>query len=393
MPLTQPSSKQSRIIWVALTGLAVAVIVALVVLAVWSLGKVLNLLSPVLWPLAIAAVIACLLSPLVDFFEHKRMRRGRATVLVFAMVLAVIGGVFAIVVPKVVTETQDLTAQIPQYADRLQTQVTEFMAEPTEYLRRLFHKSEGPAPGPAPAAKQAAMNRATDWIKENLPKISSWLLQHLMKVFSGLGLMAGLILVPIYAFYFLLEKRTIQSRWRDYLPLKESHARDELAFVLDSISGYLIAFFRGQVLVAISDGILYTVGFLIIGVNYAFLFGLLAMVLTMIPFVGAIGICAAALTLAVVQFSDWTHPLLVFALFAVVQSLESMYISPKIMGDRVGLHPLVIIVAVMVGMTLLGSVLGGILAIPLAAVLRVVLFRYVWTEHRVAQTQTQTAQA
>jgi len=98
----------------------------------------------------------------------------------------------------------------------------------------------------------------------------------------------------------------------------------------------------------------------------------------MIPFLGAIVICLTALMLAFVQFGDGSHPLLVLCVFAVVQTLEGLFISPKIMGDRVGLHPLVIIIAVMTGTTLLGGILGGILAIPLAAALRVIMFRYVW---------------
>ena len=81
------------------------------------------------------------------------------------------------------------------------------------------------------------------------------------------------------------------------------------------------------------------------------------------------------------QFGDWLHPVEVLCLFVLVQSLESFLYSPRIMGNRVGLHPLMVIVALMVGMTLLGGILGGILAIPLAAALRVLLFRYVWKKN------------
>ncbi|HYG36281.1 MAG TPA: AI-2E family transporter, partial [Clostridia bacterium] len=102
------------------------------------------------------------------------------------------------------------------------------------------------------------------------------------------------------------------------------------------------------------------------------------------PFLGAIVTCVAALVIAVVQFGDWLHPLLVLAVFGCVQALEGLVISPKIMGDRVGLHPVTIIIAVMAGTTLLGGLLGGILAIPLTAALRVVMFRYVW-KRRTAQ--------
>ncbi len=104
----------------------------------------------------------------------------------------------------------------------------------------------------------------------------------------------------------------------------------------------------------------------------------MAVFLTMIPFLGAIVTCCTALVIALVQFGDWLHPLLVLAVFGLVQALEGLVISPRIMGGRVGLHPVTIIIAVMVGTTLLGGLLGGILAIPLTAALRVVMFRYVW---------------
>jgi predicted PurR-regulated permease PerM len=108
------------------------------------------------------------------------------------------------------------------------------------------------------------------------------------------------------------------------------------------------------------------------------LIGAMAIALTMIPFLGAIFTCLTALVIAFVQFGDWRHPLLVLLVFGIVQALEGLVISPKIMGDRVGLHPVTIIIAVMVGTTLLGGILGGILAIPLTAALRVVMFRYIW---------------
>jgi len=162
------------------------------------------------------------------------------------------------------------------------------------------------------------------------------------------------------------------------MPARNAELKEEMVFVLDSISQYMVAFFRGQVLVAICDSVLYTIGFVSAGLSYAVLLGFAAVLLSMIPFLGAIVLYVAAMTLALVQFGDWLHPLIITGVFAVVQTMESLVISPKIIGDRVGLHPLVIIIAVMTGTTLLGGILGGILAIPLAAALRVILFRYVW---------------
>jgi predicted PurR-regulated permease PerM len=375
--MTSPTEQQSRIIWFALTGLAVAAVVALLAAAVWGLGRILDLLSPVLWPLAIAAVVACLLSPVVDLFERQKLPRAKAILLVFVFAFAVVLGVLANVIPLVVKEAEQLAAKVPEYSDRLQSRVQQFLARPPDFLRRFLPPppADAGAPGSPPNPALAA---ATDWLTGSLPEMGTWLLKRIAKVASGFGLLAGLALIPVYAFYFLLEQRGIERRWREYLPLRDSSAKEELVFVLEAISQYLVAFFRGQLLVALCDSMLYTTGFLIVGLPYAFLLGFVAVLLTMIPFLGAIVICVTALTLALVQFGDWQHPLMVLGVFAVVQSLDSLVISPKIMGNRVGLHPLVIIIAVMTGTTLLGGLLGGILAIPLAAALRVILFRYVW---------------
>ena len=352
---------------------------------VWGLGKILDLLSPVLWPLAIAAVVACLLSPVVDFFEKRKISRVKSVLLVFVIAFMVVVGVLASVIPQVVEETEQLIAEVPKYCQSLQQHVKDFLAHPPEMLR---HFLPPPPAEPNPdgktdngPAQTPALASVTDWLTGSLPEMGTWLLQRVAKVASGFGLLAGLALIPIYAFHFLSEKRRIETSIlrKEYLPMRKSSAKDEFVFVLESIGQYLVAFFRGQLLVAICNAVLYTIGFLIAGgLNYAYLIGFMAVFLTMIPFLGSIVVCITALMLAFVQYGDWQHPALVLAVFAVVQLLESLVIGPRIMGNRVGLPPLVIIIAVMTGTTLLGGILGGMLAIPLAAALRVILARYAW---------------
>jgi len=383
MSLPSPSEKQVRVLWFALTGLAVAAVIGLIAGAVWGLGRILDLLSPVLWPLAVAAVVACLLSPVVDFFEQRRIPRARAILLVFVLAFTVVLGVVASVIPQVILETKLLASRVPEYSHRLQGRVDGLIAHPPAWVQRFLPPTEtGADAGVSPGGMSDSpdLTAATQWVTGSLPKLGTWLLGQLLVVLSGFGLLAGLALIPVYAFYFLLEKERIQAHWREYLPFQDVRAREETVFVIESINQYLVAFFRGQVLVAMCDAALYTVGFLSIGLNYAFLLGFAAVFLTMIPFLGAIVIFVTALTLSFVQYQDGMHPLLVLAVFGVVQALEGLVISPKIMGERVGLHPLAIIVAVMTGTTLLGGLLGGILAIPLAAALRVIMFRYVWKQ-------------
>ncbi len=407
MNLPPPTKKQAHLIWLAITGLALATIVALIVVLVWGLGKVLNVFAPVIWPLAVAAVLACLLDPVVEFLVRKKAPRLRAIIVVFFLALVIVVGLFASVVPQLVIQARDLAAKSSEFTTKLPARSGELAERPPKWLPkqlvpvlRAFSESANttvtnrvtqtnalvlagtnapPAlPLPPVLGEPSGFQSVADFAARLLPKFGGWLSQVLGFVGSVFGIIAGLALVPIYAFYLLLEKHGIVTRWRDYLPVQDSKLKDEMAFIINSINEYLVAFFRGQVLVAICDGILYTIGFVLIGLPYALLIGVMATFLTIIPFLGAITTCVSALIIAVVAFGDWQHPALVLAVFAVVQSLEGTVIQPKIMGDRVGLHPMTIIIALMAGTTLLGGILGGLLAIPLAAVLRVLMARYVW---------------
>ena len=422
MNIPPPTEKQARIIWIAVTGFALATIVALIVALVWGLGQVLNVLSPVVWPIAVAAVLAYLLDPVVDFFERRRVPRTRAIVLVFVIALFLVLAVFSSVVPRLVVETKQLVSNVPTFIGKIETRVDRWIEEPPAPLRSVMEKLgiqwpqtasptntastneivemtvstntpvDPPQPAPATVASgpldkldAQTVQTASEWVTAAVKAVGGWLAQQLSRLAGLFGIIAGLALIPIYLFYLLLEKRAITDNWTVYLPVTDSRFKEELVFVLRSINDYLIAFFRGQVLVAICDGVLYGIGFAIIGLPYAFVIGALAMVLTIIPFLGAIVTCAGALLIALVTYGDWQHPLLVIAVFAVVQGIEGYILQPKIIGDRVGLHPMVIIVAIMTGTTLLGGVLGGLLAIPLAAVLRVVMTRYVWKKKEVVR--------
>ncbi len=416
MSIPPPSPKQARIIWLAITGLALATLVALIVGLVWGLGRVVQILSPVLWPLAVAGVLAYLLDPVVDWLETKGLPRTRAILCVFALATVIIGGIFASVIPQIVMQTREFAARVPDYTQRLEQQIERWVENPPPLLQK-YLKSRGdhqPSAPPstdgdtnaveiamtnppaisepptnnnsgtnAPPLLGGALDKQTIQSATSLlPQAGKWLLGGVSRVAGWFGVLAGLALIPIYTFYLLLEKKGISSSWTKYLPLSDSKLKDEAVFIIKSINEYLIAFFRGQVLVAICDAILYTIGFLIIGLPYAVLLGFAAVFLTLIPFLGAIALCLMALIIALVQYGDWLHPIYVLAVFGVVQALEGFVISPKIMGDRVGLHPLTIIIAVMAGTTLLGGLLGGILAIPLTAVLRVLMGRYIWKRRR-----------
>ena len=395
-----PSENQLRIIWFALAALAVAALVALGAGLIWSVGKVLNLLSPVLWPLAIAAVLAYLLDPAVNWLERRKIPRTWGIILVFVVAISIVAGVLASVIPQMVSETNKLVKKIPTYSTEMQQHVNDWIdraekvaaVPPTTIsptTNSLVQTDAVPQSNPKTTSSgltnsqlnNKIVSSATNWFGVLCSKVGSWLLQQLAKATALLDVLVTLVLIPVYSFYFLREKKWITAHWTHYLPIRDSRAKDEVVFIIDSINQYMIAFFRGQVVVAICSGVLYTIGFLALGLDYAFLLGFLCLLLTIIPFLGPMISFVIAITLTAMQFADWFHPLMILVIFTVVVSLENFFYSPHIMGHRVGLHPLVIIVAVMIGVTLLGGILGGVLAIPLAAALRVILFRYLWKKN------------
>jgi len=412
MNLPPPTERQARILWFALTGLAMAVLAGLAGGVIWVLGRVLTLFSHVLWPLAVAGILACLLNPVVGFLERRTRSRPRAILSVFCLAILLVASLGVALLPQLITEGQDLAARIPSYASRLEARATEWWKHPPAYVAQIHnllssrsgHLPEpepggtnpatglhpapppGPTPAPAPGAPvgQEQYRAAAGWVARALPDAGAWLLEQLKRVASWFGVLAGIGLIPVYTFYFLLEQKGIAARWTDYLPVKDSAFKEELVFVISSVNNHLVAFFRGQVLVALCNGTVYAIGFLLVGLPYAALIGVAAMILTIIPYLGSLVVVATSLLIAVVQFGDWLHPLLVLGVFATVQTLESLVLAPRIIGKSVGLHPLAIIVAVLAGTTLLGGVLGGLLAIPLTAALRVLMFRYFWQKHAIA---------
>ena len=156
MNFPPPSTKQARIIWLALTGLALATLAALIVGLVWGLGQIVQILSPVLWPLAVAGVLAYLLDPVVDWLEKKGRSRAKAILFVFVIAFLLIAGIFGSVIPQIVLQTRELAQRVPDYTARLEERVQKWIENPPPLLQR-FLRTEKDQP---PAAPQVVTNEA-----------------------------------------------------------------------------------------------------------------------------------------------------------------------------------------------------------------------------------------
>ena len=268
-----------------------------------------------------------------------------------------------------------------------------------------------PAGAKSPGANGQAANTNESWVRaklnawvaENGEEIAARVTGGLSRSFQGIvglfGYLVGFMLVPLYLYYFLKESAAIQKNWSDYIPLKASSFKAELVDCLTEVNGYLIAFFRGQMLVSMIDGLLVGICLAIIGLPYAMLIGVFVALLGLIPYVGNILCLLAAAGVSIAHFGQtdaggelvhtlwgikqvWAYPLIVAGIFTVVQQVNSLVTAPRIVGDAVGLHPLTVIFSVLFWSLLIGGLLGALLAVPLTASVKVVLRRYVW-ERRV----------
>ncbi|MGB0776166.1 MAG: AI-2E family transporter, partial [Akkermansiaceae bacterium] len=220
-------------------------------------------------------------------------------------------------------------------------------------------------------------------------KVGDWLQGGTTKLLGFFGLLLGFAMSPIYLYYFLKESSGIKAHWHEYVPLKASHFKTEVIETLQEINGYLISFFRGQVLVAFIDGLLVGIALWIFGLPYGLIIGLFMAVLGVIPYIGNILCLIPACIIAYVHFgfpdnqnfigdNPWFYVGAVVAIFFIVQQINSLITAPKIVGDSVGLHPMTVIFSMLFWSLLLGGFIGALLAVPLTAAVKVLVRRYVW---------------
>jgi predicted PurR-regulated permease PerM len=420
--------------WAALTALFLVFLFGVVGWVIWLVANAISFLQPILIPVAIAAILAYLLDPVVTRVARRGLGRTKAIALLFAVAILAIGGLLAWLVPVVSMQSAGVARELPEYTRRARDVAVDLIYKydrtfgmpgatkgkptaTTSFVDWLLGTPTRPTPSPKPVATpapapspdasaaqsqvsappaskltSAERQRIQEWVQKQLPNLQNqvpnlsdklWrLLQKSIGGFLGAtGFLLSLILVPIYLFFLLKEGPNITRRWKEYLPLRDSALKEEVADVLGQINSYIIAYFRGQLLVCLVDGFLIgTTLFIYPGLNFAPLIGCLVVVLTMIPYIGIILCWIPAVLIAAFQWGDWMHPLIVTIIFIVVQNLEGLFYAPRIVGNSVGLHPMTVIVSIFVWGLLIGGLLGPILAVPLTATIKVLLARYVWGE-------------
>lgn len=326
-------------------------------------GWVLYLLAPILTPFVAAALLAYLGDPLVDRLETLKIRRTPAVVVVFVLIFVLMISLVALVGPLVKTQVEILAKQVPNYVRWLESQ---FLPKILEFLGV---EADDTKLGLAP------------FLAEHWQTASGYAGDALATVSRGGGLIvAGIInlfLIPVVTFYLLRDWDDIIQRCAALVP---DQRQDKVFTLFRESDEVLGAFLRGQLLVMIGLATIYTAGLALVGLDNALAIGVVAGLVSFVPYLGLfVGIVLAGLA-AIVQTGSLLTVALVVVVFVIGQMVEGMFLTPRLVGDRIGLHPVLVIFAVMAGGQLFGF-FGILLALPVAAVVSVAV-RFAYRHYR-----------
>ncbi len=353
------SPSQRRVIGFALTLLGLLGTAALFIVGFVALGRLASFFSGVLWPLACAGVLALILRPVVEIAEHKlQIRRLAAVIVLYGLFIILVGGILVLLVPPVIDQILDFIAYAPTLWENARAYAARVYPE---LIAMIQHQLNNPA-----------IRKIVDGLSAEMNTLASHALPSLKA--AGVGLLgvfafaAHLAIVPIYLFFFLLSRSAPTSNLAEHLTFLSKSVREDIIFLLDEFISIVVSFFRGQLLIGLIMGCLFALGFTLVGLKFGLAIGLALGVLNIIPYLGTMIGLAVALPLAFFQpGGGWQLLAMVIGVQIVVQNIEGWFLTPKIMGERTGLHPVTIIVAIFFWGTAFGGVLGMLFAIPLTA--------------------------
>jgi predicted PurR-regulated permease PerM len=318
-------------------------------------GLLLYLLSPILTPFLLAAILAYICNPMVTRMQKRRVPRTLATVLVLLLLAGAFGVMLLVLLPLLLKQVRAIAEQAPAYVDWMRN-----IVQP--WVERLF-------------GIQLDVAMIKDWLTEHVAEIQSLAAKLLPSIKSGglvlLAFFVNLVLVPVVLFYFLRDWNSLLARVDEVIPRRW---HDRVVVITREIDEVLGQFLRGQLLVMLGMSLFYTFGLWLAGLDYALSVGMLAGLVTFVPYLGVIiGVALATLT-GLLQFGELTPLMWVWAVFVAANLLEGYVLVPWLVGERIGLHPVAVIFALLAFGQLFGF-FGVLLALPVSAAL------LVWLRH------------
>ncbi|WP_055136350.1 AI-2E family transporter [Pseudomonas corrugata] len=318
------------------------------------------LLHPILTPFLVALLLAYLFDPVVDRLEKLGLSRTWGVVAVFTLFTLIVSALLLVLIPMLAKQLLRLYELAPQMLDWLQHTAVPWLQSKLG-LADGFWKFDK-----VKAAISAHMGQTTDIVGIVLSRATA----------SGLALigwLANLVLIPVVSFYLLRDWDLMMAKIRSLLP---RHREDRIVTLAGECHEVLGAFVRGQLLVMVALGFIYAAGLMLVGLELGLLIGMIAGLAAIVPYMGFVIGIGAALIAGLFQFGGDLYPMVgIVAVFMVGQALEGMVLTPLLVGDRIGLHPVAVIFAILAGGELFGFT-GILVALPVAAVI-MVLVRHV----------------
>lgn len=322
-----------------------------------GVGLLIWVLTPVLTPFAASLLLAWLGDPVVDRLEKRGLSRNASVGLVFTVMVLVMIVLVLVLIPVVRSQVEVLTRSIPVYFEWIVRTGLPWLQAKTGM----------------DVVSWLDPDYLLDMLKRNWQGASGIAAQVIGLVtqsgFTVLGWVANVVLIPFLTFFFLRDWDLLVQRVAALVPRDRAAMVAVLAKESDAVLG---SFLRGQFMVMLAMGVFYALGLWLVGLEVGVLIGVAAGLLTFIPYIGPTTVLVGGVIAALVQFGDWQHVVGVLAVWGIGQLLESYVLTPKLVGDRVGLSPVTVVFAVMAGGTLFGF-LGMLLALPVAAVANVLI--------------------
>ncbi|MCG8295344.1 AI-2E family transporter [Pseudomonas entomophila] len=325
--------------------------------AVLLIAVLLYLLHNILSPFLVGILLAYLADPLVDRLERAGLSRTWGVVVVFSLFTLIFLALLLVLIPMLAKQLLRLYELAPQMLDWLQHVALPWVQSRLG-LADGFWKFDK-----IKAAIGEHMGQTTDIVGVLLSQATASSL-------ALIGWLANLVLIPVVGFYLLRDWDLMMAKLRSLLPRQRESQVVGLAGECHEVLG---AFVRGQLLVMLALGVIYSTGLMLVGLELGLLIGMLAGLAAIVPYMGFIIGIGAALVAGLFQFGGELYPMLgIVAVFMVGQALEGMVLTPLLVGDRIGLHPVAVIFAILAGGELFGFT-GVLLALPTAAVIMVLL--------------------
>ncbi|NVK17609.1 MAG: AI-2E family transporter [Methylocystaceae bacterium] len=326
----------------------------------WGLGflvfiLLLYLLNDVLTPFVAGMLIAYFVDPVADRLEEAGLSRTLATSVITVLFFMMSIGVLSLILPVLTTQVLGFAERVPSYYEYLRD-----FTEP--FITQIFSDVSQQNLQDIGATAASVTKQAFDVIAK--------LLQRLISGGAAFfDLISILVLTPLVTFYMLRDWDVMVARIDGWLPRRHvGTIREQFTLIDQTLAGFV----RGQASVCLILGSFYALGLSILGLEFGLLVGLGAGLISFIPYFGSIIGFGVSIAIALVQFSDWTQIAMVAGVFAIGQMVEGNFLTPKLVGEKVGLHPVWVIFALMAGGSLAGFT-GVLLAVPVAAVIGVLV--------------------